>query len=53
MTIGSVPMMMSHPMRTSGSLRGTPRSPPSACEPDRGPNDRNHLPMMRVMSFQK
>ncbi len=52
-TIGTVPMMMSQPMRTSGSSRGMPRSPPSECEPPRGPNERNHLPMMRVMSFQK
>ncbi len=48
-TIGTVPMMMSQPSRTSGSPFCTPvdRLPPPP------PKERNHLPMMRVMSFQK
>ena len=42
MPIGIVPMMTIHPMRASGSLRGT--APVS---------ERNQRPMMRTIFFQK
>lgn len=43
MPIGIVPRITSHPSRTSGSPFGTSRLT----------TDRNHRPMIRVMSFQK
>ena len=48
-TIGIVPMMISHPIRTSGS----PFCTPAERRPPRAPSERNHFEMMRPISRRK
>ena len=48
-TIGIVPMMISHPIRTSGS----PFWMPAERRPPRAPSERNHFEMIRPISRRK